>query len=405
MHDRAIALARRLWAEHPTLVDGAVAVALTLGSWTWAVLEPERATRPADLAAAVLTAASNLPLIWRRRAAFTVLVVSCTTAMVYHELGYNYWTNNMAPLLALYSVTVHRPVWLAAIGGLVVTVKWAHVADLHPDVHTWSAIGQAPVVTGCALAAGAMVRLLIRRNRQLADLAAQLRREQDAAARRAVTQERLRIARELHDVVAHHMSVISVQAGLGSYVIDTDPGAARAALDTVADTSREAIFELRRVLSILRIEIDEADEERYASAPQLEHLDPLLDRMRAAGLDLDLTVTGRRHPLPQGLNLSAYRIIQEALTNVLKHAPGAHTRVRVTYGAAALTVSVTNEGSALPDPVPPVHSTGHGLIGMKERVRLYRGTLVTGPTPSGGFEVTATFLRPYDDGIQPDGRE
>ncbi|WP_188194923.1 sensor histidine kinase [Nonomuraea sp. SYSU D8015] len=397
MQRRVLSWAQGLWAKHPMLVDGALAVAQTVGAVMWAIYEPQRATRPADAVAVALTAVTNLPLAWRRRAAFTVLVVSCTAAIVFHALGYNYWTNNLGPLLALYTVTVHRPWPLAVAGGIFMLAEWAHAAYLHPDVEIWSAVGQAVIVTGVAWGMGASVRLLARRNLQLADLAAQLRREQDAAARRAVTHERLRIARELHDVVAHHMSVISVQAGLGGYVIDTDPAAARAALDTVADTSREAIFELRRVLSILRIEIDDADEERYAPAPQLERLDPLVARMRAAGLDVEVSVTGRPHPVPQGLNLCAYRIVQEALTNVLKHAPGARARVAVSYGETALTVSVTDDGGGRASSAAPVGSGGHGLIGMSERVKLYRGTLVTGPARPGGFEVVATFPRPYDD--------
>ncbi|MEZ7124635.1 sensor histidine kinase [Nonomuraea sp. AD125B] len=397
---RLLSLTKRLRLAHPMLVDGLMAVALTCGSWLWAVNEPQRATYPADLLSGLLTVAANLPLAWRRRAPFTVLLVATAAATVYHLLGYHYGNNSMGPLLALYSVTVHRPLPYAVVGAVLVILEWTHASAPHPGIRMWSAAGQAILVAGCACSIGACVRLLGDRNRQLADLAAQLHLEQGAAARRAVTHERLRIARELHDVVAHHMSVIAVQANLGSFIVLEDPPAARTALDTVADTSREAMVELRRLLSILRIEIDDNEDERYNPAPQLDRLDPLLARMRAAGISIEVDVTGTPRPLPRGLTLSAYRIIQEALTNVLKHAPGAPTRISVHYGVTELKVTVTNDGDPL---TTSLVRDGHGLIGMNERVRLYDGTIMSGPEPGGGFSVRAVFPLP-EEGDQ-DGSE
>ncbi|MFD0476344.1 sensor histidine kinase [Nonomuraea thailandensis] len=384
------------------LADGLLAVTLTCGSWLWAVSEPQRATRPADLLSSVLTMAVNLPLAWRRRASFSVLLVSAVAAICYHLLGYHYGVNSMGPLLALYSVTVHRSLPYAIAGGILVIAEWTHASALHPGIQVWSAAGQSILVAGCAWSIGASARLLGRRNAQLADLAAQLRREQDAAARRAVTHERLRIARELHDVVAHHMSVIAVQANLGGFIVLSDPPAAQTALGTVAETSREALVELRRLLSILRIEVDDSEDERHNPAPKLDQLGPLLGRMRAAGLSIEASITGRVRPLAQGLMLSAYRIVQEALTNVLKHAPGARSHVMVHYGATELTVAVINDGGVIT--TSPARG-GHGLIGMRERIRLYGGTIAAGPEPGGGFAVRAVFPCPAGTTTPAPGRK
>jgi signal transduction histidine kinase len=253
---------------------------------------------------------------------------------------------------------------------------------------------------------------------------------QQQAANSAVAEERLRIARELHDVVAHSMSVIAVQAGYGQYVIDASPDGARDALGAIQATSRDALEEMRRMLGVLRQQdvtpgparADLADghapadgqapaeghgpaggattarQAPLAPAPGLARLDRLIERTRGAAVRVRLEVSGRPRPAAAGVDLSAYRIIQEALTNVVRHAgTGASCVVHVGYTDADLVIRVTDDGG-LPVTLPSVSVTtagsGHGLIGMRERVHLCGGTFSAGPLPDGGFEVTATLPLP-----------
>ncbi|GGL19234.1 ATPase [Planomonospora parontospora subsp. antibiotica] len=375
------------------MLDGALALVMSVGSVLWAAYEPGRAMRPADGLSVALTVVVNLPLALRRRMPFTVLVVSVAGAVSYHALGYHYGLNSMAPLLALYTVAARRPVAVTAAGTVLVVAEWIHAVGLHPGIQWWSAVGQSVLVAAVTVCIGASVRLLGERTGQLTELAARLREEQAAAALRAVTQERVRIARELHDVVAHHMSVISVQAGMGRYVALGDPVAAHETLGVIADASHEALGEMRRLLSILRVEAHDEDEDLYAITPGLGGLAPLLERVRVAGPAVEVRVAGEERPLPSGLDLCAYRIVQESLTNVLKHAGAARVEVLLEYGAAELTVSVTDDGTASPGG-PGSGGAGHGLIGMTERVRLYQGKITAGPRPEGGFAVVAVLPLP-----------
>ncbi len=206
----------------------------------------------------------------------------------------------------------------------------------------------------------------------------------------AVAEERLRIARELHDVVAHSISVIAVQAGMGEAAFAIQPDDARQALGSIAETSRSAMAEMRRLLGVLRDPDDVAT--RYLPAPGLDQLPALADRVRAAGLPVDLTVAGERSGVPAGVDLSGYRIVQEALTNVLKHAGRATARVEVRYEATAVTLAVTDDGRGAAARMASPKS-GHGLVGMRERVSVFGGTLEAGPLPGGGFRVRSRI--PY----------
>ncbi|MEO3802038.1 histidine kinase [Nonomuraea sp. B1E8] len=378
---------QRLSALHPLVLDGAVALSLVVGTWLWDWYGPDMG-KPSDLLSTALTLSANGPLVLRRRAPMTVMTICAATSLTYHYLGYHVALNSIALLVMLYTVAVHRSWKASAAGGVMVVTVWTHASTLQPNVALGSALGSAVLLATCGLGAGLSARLLAQRTRQLATLAQQLQDEQETAARRAVTRERVKIARELHDVVAHHMSVISVQAGLGRFVALSDPATAHATLGVILETGHEALNELRRLLSILRIEADDEGGALYTIAPGLRNLDALAERMRVAGLPVEVAVEGTVRMLPPGLNLCAYRIVQESLTNVLKHAGRARTRVRVTYGPASLTVHVTNDGAPA---VPARKSGGHGLIGMTERVRLYRGTIITRRLPHGGFEVLATL--------------
>jgi signal transduction histidine kinase len=203
-------------------------------------------------------------------------------------------------------------------------------------------------------------------------------------ARRGVTEERMRIARELHDVVAHSMSVITVQAGYGHLVIDREPEKAREALGLIEATGRDALTEMRRLLGVLRAEDQDGTAAR-TPAPGLGDLEHLIRGTARAGVQVHLEITGRPRPLPAGIELSAYRIVQEALTNVVKHAGTPAGRVRIGYEEDQLSIDVTDDGRARPGDGGP----GHGLAGMQERVNLYGGRLRAGPRPGGGFQVLA----------------
>jgi signal transduction histidine kinase len=225
-------------------------------------------------------------------------------------------------------------------------------------------------------------RIVFNRRRRLA-------LDRELAAREAVSSERTRIARELHDVVAHSMSVMIVQAGAARTVVDRDPAAAREAIAHVEETGRAGLAEMRRLIGVLT-DADEAAS--TAPMPGLAELDPLLDTVRAAGLPVEVVRTGTPRDLPAGADLAAYRVIQESLTNALKHAGPASARVSMDFAPDRLTIEVADDGRG-PTQDPGV---GHGLIGMRERVGVFGGSLRTGERPGGGFVVRAEI--PVEDG-------
>ncbi|GII38193.1 two-component sensor histidine kinase [Planotetraspora phitsanulokensis] len=222
-------------------------------------------------------------------------------------------------------------------------------------------------------------------------------RTAEERARRTVLEERSRIARELHDVVAHHMSLISIQAQVAPHLVKDPPEELKENLAGIRQSAVEALTELRRVLGVLRSEDALEDEARHAPQPTLERLGELAETVRGAGLMLAIETTGEPRRLLPGVELSAFRIIQEALSNAMRHAPGAAVRVQLGYRPDAVTIRVVN---AAPDrPAPPSSEPGHGLLGMRERTVMLGGELVAGATPDGGYEVRATL--PADAGAPP----
>jgi signal transduction histidine kinase len=230
-----------------------------------------------------------------------------------------------------------------------------------------------------------------RRVRLREQRAGQLRREQAAEARRIVIEERTRIARELHDVVAHRVSLMTVQAGAAKAVAGEDPEGALRAMGAVEEAGRQALDELRHLLGVLR---PETDLDGLGPQPGLADLPRLVEQTRGAGLDVSLVANGVAAGLPARVDLFAYRIVQEALTNVLKHAgPGARTEVRLGTDRRGIVIEVLDDGrgaTVLPGPDPDdAGARGHGIVGMRERARLLGGTLDAGPRPGGGFSVVA----------------
>jgi signal transduction histidine kinase len=263
------------------------------------------------------------------------------------------------------------------------------VALMIVGVVATSAIGGSPslgevafpsvlVVAFCL--AGRTSRSRARLAGELHEAAVRARERRAAEAERAVAEERRRIAREMHDVVAHSVSVMVVQAGGARRILERDPERAQAAARLIAGTGRDAIVELQRLLGVLQVD--------HGPAPTLEELDGLVERARAAGLPVQLAIEGERRALPAGVELAAYRVLQEAITNAIKYAGGAPTDVRVRYGADDVQLHVCDHGGARAT-ANPVGGSGHGLVGMRERVRVFGGEVHTGRRADGGFEVRA----------------
>ncbi|WP_069886560.1 sensor histidine kinase [Streptomyces luteocolor] len=368
----------------PLIVDVLIAVALT----TVAVLLGEESAAQGwpelDSLGYALVALVNVPVVARSKAPLTVLIVVHLAWIAYVTAGYWPVVCTFGPMLILYTVASLRPLRVSlACAGLMAAV-WIYAGAISAHAVMASVVGQAVGFSLVILRFGYVAR-------RSAELARQLKREQDERARREVAEERGRIARELHDVVAHHMSVISVQAGLATFVFGSDPATARTALGTIAGTSGEALEELRRMLRVLRAEDGGHDgEEPAAPMPGLARLDEMVERVRAGGVPVELRVTGTPRPLAPGVELCAYRVVQEALTNVLKHAHGAAAEVELAYRGGHIEVSVTDDGKGV-IPARVRTGSGHGLLGMRERAKLYGGTISIGPLSEGGFAVRLTL--------------
>ncbi|MBQ1049208.1 sensor histidine kinase [Micromonospora sp. C51] len=394
---RAVAHLRQLSDRHPLLVDVALAGATAAVSLVLGRQDPPEQFRELDGVGYALTCLVNATLVARRRAPSSVLLLYCTLWVGYIATGYWPVVNSAGALLALYTVAAHRPSRISVTAAVVVATVWLYGGLALGAGFAWAALAQSVVWTAVVWHFGNRAQQLAERNRRLAVLAERLRRDREERARRAVTEERVHIARELHDVVAHHMSVISVQAGLARYVLESDPVTSRTALETVLRTSGEALREMRRVLAVLHVDADEVDGapdgETYQPSPGIDRLDELVERVRGAGVPVEVVVVGVPRPLAAGLDLCAYRVIQECLTNVLRHAGPTCATVTLHYDADRFVVRVSDAGRGMAESRDDA-KPGHGLIGMRERARVYGGTLVTGSRPHGGFEVLLTLPTP-----------
>jgi signal transduction histidine kinase len=330
-----------------------------------------------------------------------VLTFICLAWTAFIAAGYWPVVNSLGPLLAVYTVAALRANRTTVVCAGLVGAVWMYGGWMGAQSSMATVLAQSIVFPAVLCRFGFTARESAERAERLAALTEQLRHEQEEREQRAVAQERGRIARELHDVVAHHMSVISVQAGMAGYVFTADPATARDALRTIADTTSEALEEMRRMLLVLRAGLTEPEEpESYAPMPRLARLSDVVERIRGAGVPVELRVEGEPRPLAPGVELCAYRVVQEALTNVLKHAPTARAEVLVEYEPHQLTVSVTDDGDrTVPATIAP--PGGHGLIGMRERARLYGGTVVIGPRAADGFSVRLTLPTSAPGGQRP----
>ena len=331
----------------------------------------------------------TISLAWRRRAPLAVLALALATSVLANVVAVldEATTPAIALVVAVYSVGAHTNGLRAAVGGL------GAAALIAVNVAEQFSLGDLlliAMILGGAWLAGRAIRYRREREHVLERLTVDLEREREEKARAAVAEERVRIARELHDIVAHAISVIVLQARGGRRSLATDPGETREALDMIEATGSEALAEMRRLLGMLR-----SHDEEIALAPQpsLRYLDALAAQVREAGLPVDLSVEGEPTELPPGVDLSAYRIVQEALTNALKHAGPATARVVVRYRENDLELEIadTGAGAGASD-----GGEGHGLAGMRERVSLYGGKIEAGPRDGGGFAVRARL--PLDSG-------
>jgi signal transduction histidine kinase len=332
----------------------------------------------------VLATVVALPLLVRCLFPVPVLaVVVAATAIV--GLGYRGGWWPFAAIVALYTVAAHCPRRTSLRAGAAALVALA--APIFSQVD-WSPLGWndlalvaelfAPLVAAWLL--GSNIRTRREYLRAVEERAAQLEREQEANTRHAAAEEQARIAREVHDVVAHNLSVIIVQATAADEVFASDPADAQRAVRTIGTTARRALDELRYVLGA------SGQQPTLAPQPTLGGLEALLAQVRAAGLEVDLEIVGEQPELPPALELSAYRIVQEALTNTLRHAAAEHATVTLRFEPEAVSVDVLDDGTAPPS---VGGGNGRGLIGMRERVTTFGGQLEAGPDNGGGFRVSA----------------
>ena len=353
------------------LFDVALAVALTAVSEAVAsqLGTVQTAARPVDFAGYALTAVACLVLVLRRRFPAATLAVSSVAVATYLIAGYPYGPLLLAVAVATYSVVLHHPIRHAVlICGAAMLVLLTHLlfaGQPLPGLLPGSAWIVVPFAIGTA----------VRLNRQA------VVRERAADARRAADDERLRVAQEVHDVVGHGLAAITMRADIALHLLPTKPEQAETALTAISATSREALDELRATLEVLR-----GSTERTPTAG-LARLDALADRITASGTPVRTTLTGDVRPLPPAVDLVAYRIVQEALTNVLRHAGPATAAVRVEYREESVDIEVTDTGSGGP------FVEGHGISGMRERATSVGGTFSAAPGAT-GFRVAAALPVP-----------
>jgi signal transduction histidine kinase len=377
-------------------------------------LLPYRATLHPLWLALVLVAAEAAPLTWRRSHAIAVGLVIAAARIAYDKIGFGFAPFPLGPAIAFYTVIERRCAfwrWSAfAVVAAGITIGQTNPGQNEP----YSTIFQIMIFLTAA-AAGMLSRAKRASMQAAQSRADRAEAELDRQTARAAGQERARIARELHDVVAHHVSLIAVQAEAAASLLPGRPAEARRSVEIIGDTARQALTELRRLLGVLR---GPAEELQTAPSASLDELGEVLDQVRGTGLEVDFEVVGTPSPLAPGVDLTAYRIIQEALTNTIRHAQATQATVTLSYEPGYITVSITDSGrrrdgpplaqpallsppaklgqparltrpGQLTRPASLLGGAGFGLAGIAERVASCGGHLTVGPTPADGFAVTA----------------
>ncbi|MBM9620164.1 sensor histidine kinase [Streptomyces zhihengii] len=388
--------------RHPTGVDSFWAVVL-LGMTVAAA-----AGVPGDAGdrwgVVVIGALLSVVVALRRRMPERMLLLTAVLGVAQLVADVEVFPSDFAMLVIIYTVAAHDgPRWasrFALAGGAcaatLAMVRWPLEETGAGGKIFFTVVMTAPFVLAWVL--GDSIRTRRAYFAQLEERATRLEKEREAQAKVAVAAERARIARELHDVVAHNVSVMVVQADGAAYVMDTAPDQARQALETISGTGRQALAEMRRLLGVLRTS-DAPESGEYVPQPDVEQIEDLVEQVRRAGLTVDFKVEGTPRPLPSGVELTAYRIVQEALTNTRKHGgPEAGASVRLVYFDDGLGLLVEDDGRGASHELYEdggADGRGHGLIGMRERVGMVGGTLDAGPRPGGGFRISALLpLKP-----------
>jgi signal transduction histidine kinase len=334
-----------------------------------------------------LVALMCVPLIWRRRWPRSVFALLSIVAFVQWLAGINIAAADFTLMVAMYTIAAQCAFrWaLAALvvaeGGMVMAVY--RLTQQPSPQDTWKSAIPVSIAIGAVWLGGLYISTRRKYTLSLEERARRLERERDAQAEVAAAAERARIARELHDVIAHSISVMVIQADGAAYTVDADAARAKRAMEAIGATGRQALAEMRRMLGVLRESDGQAT---LAPQPGVEQLTDLVQQIRTAGLPVDLRVDGDPLSLPTGQELAIYRIVQEALTNVMKHAgPAATAHVALHYGDRAIEVRIRDDGRG----ATFSDGRGHGLVGMRERAAVYGGQVSADPVPGGGFEVIA----------------
>lgn len=360
------------------LTGSADLTGLSRGGAAWTIPMP-------DPVVALLAALAAAPVAVRRRRPLTAMFATILPQAALALLGYD--CVSLAWLTLLYSAAAYRGLAVALSGLAASLLAYAGLALFPPSFDWLTHLLQLAALTG-AWGLGRGVRLRRAYLTELRERAVRLEQAREADTRAARAEERTRIARELHDVVAHHVSVMTVQAAAARRVLTADPGQAREALSAIESTGRVAMREMRELVGVLRAPAERAPRRGTAALPTL------VEQMCEAGLPTELVVEGDAEPLPAGVDLAAYRLVQEGLTNSLRHAgAAAHAVVTVRHRPDELGVEVLDDGRGQParPEETPGERNGHGLVGIRERVAIYGGILKVGPRPGGGFEIRARF--------------
>ncbi|HEV7195069.1 MAG TPA: sensor histidine kinase [Pedococcus sp.] len=369
---------RRTGIPRGIRVLGVLVLALVQVGGSFGAAHAQPSSRALDALGVVLLLIAPVSLLVRRPPWLRPILAGAATA-TFLSLGYPFGPVFFGYALALILAVVSGRrllAWAVAAAVLVATVETRFVGS---SGVSWQGLGGMVAWTVVVLAAGELVRG--RRDRAIS-----YRQAMQERRRRQAGEERLRIAQELHDVVAHHLSLINVQAGVALHLADRKPEHIEPALRAIKDASKEALTELRSLIDLLR---DEDSPAPRAPAPTLAALDDLVDRSGRAGIEVTKVVEGQVRPLPAAVELAAYRIVQEATTNVIRHARASRASIVLGYGADALSVSIDDDGRSAPDPANL--ESGNGLRGMHERAHALGGALMVTASPLGGLRVEATI--------------